>query len=122
MRSRAAPTRMALHPGVSRALLASACLLAEPSCIYARYIYANRRDDMSAWTHGRVWHRRRNGMDRNKDGHEDGHGAGAARSGSRFARRRSTAKWLSIVALASGALWDAWNVATLVERGDTPEI
>lgn len=46
-------------------------------------------------------------MDRDKDGHQDG---------------PSTAQWLSIVALALGALWDAWNVATLVERGGTPEI
>ena len=60
-------------------------------------------------------------MDRYKDVHGDGHGAGAARSGHRV-RRRSPAKWLSIVALALGALWDAWNVAVLVERGDSPEM
>ena len=35
---------------------------------------------------------------------------------------RSAAKWGSIFALGTGALWNGWNVAVLAVRGDSPAI
>jgi len=55
-------------------------------------------------------------MDRDKDW--DAPEAGGA--GSR--EERSAAKWWSIFALGTGALWNAWNVAALVAREDSPAI
>ena len=37
-------------------------------------------------------------------------------------RERSAAKWWSIFALGTGALWNAWNVAVLAARDDSPAI
>ena len=61
-------------------------------------------------------------MDRDKDW--DAWIAGRAGNRNRIeaSEGRSAAKWWSIFALGAGALWNTWNVAVLVARGDNPAI
>jgi RsiW-degrading membrane proteinase PrsW (M82 family) len=61
-------------------------------------------------------------MDRDKDWDASRPGRTGRRNRINAARERSAAKWWSIFALGSGALWNAWNVAVLVTRGDSPAI
>lgn len=58
-------------------------------------------------------------MDRDKDWYTPGT-AGGNRNQYDASQGRSAAKWLSIFALGTGALWNTWNVAVLVAYGDSP--
>ena len=56
-------------------------------------------------------------MDRDKDWDQS-----EAGRDNRNRKERSAAKWWSIFALGTGALWNAWNVAVLAARDDSPAI